>query len=62
MEVAELIKKPVAGEVADGKTFWPAEEYHQNYADKNPLRYKLYRWNCGRDQRIEELWGAAKTQ
>jgi peptide-methionine (S)-S-oxide reductase len=37
--------------------FWPVEEYHQEYADKNPLRYKYYRWNCGRDQRIDALWG-----
>jgi peptide-methionine (S)-S-oxide reductase len=61
-EVAELIKQPVAVEIADAKTFWPAEEYHQDYADKNPVRYKLYRWNCGRDQRVEEVWSVAKTQ
>jgi peptide-methionine (S)-S-oxide reductase len=61
-EVAELIKQPVAVEIADVKTFWPAEEYHQAYANKNPVRYKLYRWNCGRDQRVKEIWSAAKTQ
>ena len=61
-EVAELIKQPVAVEIADAKTFWPAEEYHQDYADKNPVRYKIYRWNCGRDQRIEEVWSAARTK
>ncbi|HBO14597.1 MAG TPA: peptide-methionine (S)-S-oxide reductase, partial [Halieaceae bacterium] len=37
--------------------FWPVEAYHQDYAEKNPLRYKYYRWNCGRDQRLEEVWG-----
>jgi peptide-methionine (S)-S-oxide reductase len=37
--------------------FWPVEEYHQDYYKKNPLRYKYYRWNCGRDQRLEEIWG-----
>ncbi len=37
--------------------FWPVEDYHQDYAEKNPLRYKYYRWNCGRDQRVNELWG-----
>lgn len=37
--------------------FWPAEDYHQNYYRKNPLRYKFYRYNCGRDARLEELWG-----
>jgi peptide-methionine (S)-S-oxide reductase len=38
-------------------TFWPAEEYHQDYYRKNPLRYKLYRTGCGRDKRLRELWG-----
>ena len=37
--------------------FWPAEEYHQNYADRNPLRYSYYRWSCGRDQRLDAVWG-----
>ena len=37
--------------------FWPAEEYHQNYADRNPLRYAYYRWSCGRDQRLDAVWG-----
>jgi peptide-methionine (S)-S-oxide reductase len=39
--------------------FYPAEEYHQDYYKKNPIRYKFYRFNCGRDQRLEKLWGAA---
>ena len=38
-------------------TFYAAEEYHQDYYLKNPLRYKFYRYNCGRDQRLEALWG-----
>jgi peptide-methionine (S)-S-oxide reductase len=38
--------------------FWPAETYHQNYYKKNPLRYRYYRHGCGRDARVEELWGA----
>ena len=37
--------------------FYPAEDYHQDYYKKNPLRYKFYRFNCGRDQRLKELWG-----
>jgi peptide-methionine (S)-S-oxide reductase len=37
-------------------TFWPAEEYHQNYATRNPVRYRYYRSRCGRDQRLAELW------
>jgi len=39
--------------------FYPAEDYHQDYYKKNPLRYKFYRFNCGRDQRLESLWGSA---
>ena len=37
--------------------FWAAEGYHQDYYKKNPVRYKFYRWNCGRDQRLKQLWG-----
>ena len=49
----------VATEIRDAGAFWPVEESHQDYYLKNPLRYKYYRWNCGRDQRLEQLWGAA---
>ena len=38
--------------------FWPAEAYHQDYADRNQLRYKYYRWSCGRDRRLDALWGS----
>jgi len=37
--------------------FYPAEDYHQNYYKKNPVRYKIYRYGCGRDHRLHELWG-----
>jgi peptide-methionine (S)-S-oxide reductase len=40
-------------------TFTQAEEYHQNYYARNPLRYRLYRTGCGRDARLRELWGEA---
>ena len=55
-EVARLLKQNVAVEVLNAQTFWPAEDYHQDYAAKNPIRYKYYRWNCGRDQRVEAVW------
>lgn len=44
-------------ELAAANTFWIAEEYHQDYYKKNPLRYNYYRASCGRDARVEELWG-----
>ena len=44
-------------EVTKATTFYKAEDYHQDYYEKNPVRYKFYRFNCGRDQRLEELWG-----
>lgn len=44
------------------KRFWPAEDYHQDYAEHNKLRYDYYRWACGRDRRLEAVWGARARQ
>lgn len=62
---ADLVKKgqlkeAVATQLIAAKTFYPAEDYHQNYYLKNPIRYKYYRGSCGRDKRLKEL--SIKTQ
>jgi peptide-methionine (S)-S-oxide reductase len=52
-----VLKKPIVTAIADAGPFFPAEEYHQNFYKKSPVRYRFYRLRCGRDGRVEALWG-----
>jgi peptide-methionine (S)-S-oxide reductase len=56
-EAEKALGRPIVTPILDAGAFWPAEGYHQNYYVENPLRYNYYRWGCGRDARLTELWG-----
>jgi peptide-methionine (S)-S-oxide reductase len=56
--VSGRLKGPIATQIVPAGEFWPAEEYHQDYSRKNPIRYRYYRGGCGRDRRLQEIWGS----
>lgn len=57
LEAARLFAEPITTLFLPATTFFPAEDYHQDYYQKNPVRYRYYRSSCGRDQRLKALWG-----
>ena len=59
LEKNKPFKEPIVTTVETAGPFYPAEDYHQDYYIKNPVRYNYYRFACGRDARVKELWGAA---
>jgi peptide-methionine (S)-S-oxide reductase len=55
--VAQRLRRPIVTEVQPAAPFYVAEDYHQDYYKKNPIRYRYYRTGCGRDPRLEQIWG-----
>jgi len=57
IEQSKQFKEPIVTQLVMASKFYPAEDYHQDFYKKNPVRYKFYKFNCGRSQRLEQLWG-----
>ena len=62
LEKTKPFKAPIVTQIVKASMFWPAEEYHQDYYKKNPVRYEFYRQGCGRDARVKQLWGSAANK
>ncbi len=62
VERTKTFSAPIVTEITQATEFYPAEEHHQDYYRKNPIRYKFYRLTCGRDARLTELWGSDRER
>ena len=60
LEDSKFFKQPIVTEITAATKFYPAEDYHQDYHNKNPIRYNYYRNACGRDARLQKIWGKKK--
>lgn len=61
IEASGRFKQPIVTQIVAATTFYPAEEYHQDFFRKDPVRYQTYRAGCGRDQRLKQIWGTLDT-
>ncbi|MEX5213425.1 MAG: peptide-methionine (S)-S-oxide reductase MsrA [Nitrospiraceae bacterium] len=57
IEQTKPFREQIVTQIAPATTFYPAEDYHQDFYKRNPIRYKFYKYNCGRVKRLEEVWG-----
>ena len=58
LDKSKPFKDPIVTPITTAGEFWPAEDYHQNYYQRNPVRYKYYKTGCGREARLKQLWGS----
>ena len=62
IEASGVLQAPIVTQILPATRFWPAEDYHQDFWKKDPVRYRTYRLGCGRDRRLVELWGALASK
>ena len=62
LDKSKPFKDPIVTPVTNASDFWPAEGYHQDYHQKNPVRYKYYKTGCGREARLKQLWGSTAAK